>query len=84
MMTPGTSGAPAITSELLQTLDPGVVCSFRAQQTVCILPPKQNTAIWGELTAGWYFTGTKNIQSCYAYSITSPLSPSNLNSGEER
>lgn len=51
MMTSGASGAAAITSELLQALDPGV-CSLRAQQTVCILPPKQNMAIWGELTAG--------------------------------
>lgn len=37
--------------ELVQTLDPGV-CSFRARQAVCILPPKQNMAIWSELRGG--------------------------------
>lgn len=48
MVTSETSGAPAITSELVQTLHSGV-CSFRARQAVRILPPKQNMAIWGEL-----------------------------------
>lgn len=60
-MTSGTSGAHAITSELMQTLGTGV-CIFTAQQAVCILPPKQIMAVWGELRGG---AGTRNIQSCY-------------------
>lgn len=43
MMAPETSGAPAIASELVQSLNSGV-CSFRAQRALSILPPKQNMA----------------------------------------
>lgn len=61
LMTSGTSGAHANTSELMQTLGTGV-CIFTAQQAVCILPPKQIMAVWGELRVG---AGTSLAQGIF-------------------
>lgn len=69
LMTLGTSGAHAITSEPMQTLDTGV-CIFTAQQAVCILPPKQIMAVWGELRGG---AGTSLAQGIFRVVTASPL-----------